>query len=116
MSGPTAGQPHTITEHNQTLTGFLADGTAVRFGLITSGGGIGDSIATDATLIVTLLQPQPGDFDFDGDVDGVDFLVWQCDGADPGAFADWQSHYGTGATSLVGSAANVPEPGTTALL
>lgn len=52
----------------------------------------------------------PGDFDFDGDVDGDDFLLWQRNPS-IGLLSDWESHY---ATTLV--AANVvPEPNAAAL-
>jgi hypothetical protein len=57
---------------------------------------------------VTLTAPiQSGDFDFDGDVDGRDFLVWQ---RDPGVgdLADWQTNYATGEATF----AAVPEPAT----
>jgi hypothetical protein len=54
-----------------------------------------------------------GDFDFDGDVDGRDFLIWQRGGSpnplSAGDLADWQGNYGAG--SLATSTA-VPEPGT----
>jgi hypothetical protein len=50
----------------------------------------------------------PGDFDFDGDVDGSDFLVWQRNTA-VGDLADWQANYGTGIPLTAASTA-VPEP------
>jgi parallel beta-helix repeat protein len=53
-----------------------------------------------------------GDFDFDGDVDGRDFLIWQRGGSpntlSAGDLAAWQGNYGVGypvATSVA-----VPEP------
>lgn len=53
----------------------------------------------------------PGDFDHDGDVDGVDYLIWQR-GESPNPLsaedlADWQANYGT---SLEPNVAAVPEP------
>jgi hypothetical protein len=62
----------------------------------------------------------PGDFDFDGDVDGRDFLTWQRNPS-IGDLADWQANYGVGALSAlsIGTAAAdfsvkgaspVPEP------
>jgi hypothetical protein len=48
----------------------------------------------------------PGDFDFDGDVDGRDLLVWQRD-MSVGHLADWQENYGAN-SSLV--TLTVPEP------
>lgn len=50
----------------------------------------------------------PGDFDFDGDVDGRDFLAWQRDKT-LGGLADWQTNYGV--PSQV-AALSVPEPRT----
>ena len=73
----------------------------------------------------------PGDFDLDGDVDGVDFAHWQIgyptasgaslsdgdadgdgdvDGVD---FGLWQANY---PTSAAGGSAAIPEPATLALL
>jgi hypothetical protein len=55
----------------------------------------------------------PGDFDFDLDVDGLDFLKWQR-GQSPTPFsasdlADWETNYGTD-FPLVAAASVVPEP------
>ncbi len=59
----------------------------------------------------------PGDFDFDGDVDGRDFLAWQRGGSpNPLSSNDlsaWQGNYGFGA---IGALAAVPEPSGLALL
>ena len=54
-----------------------------------------------------------GDFDFDGDVDGRDFLLWQRDPS-VGNLADWQANYGMG--SLTAASVAVPEPTTWILL
>jgi hypothetical protein len=69
----------------------------------------------------TLAEPpagESGDFDLDGDVDGIDFLIWQRGGS-PAALSaedlsDRQVHYGAGVE--VASAIAVPEPGLTILL
>ena len=55
----------------------------------------------------------PGDFDTDGDVDGVDFLLWQ---RNPGVgnLSDWQNNYGAGGAQAV--ATSVPEPSALLLL
>jgi Tol biopolymer transport system component len=68
---------------------------------------------TTGTLSIALA----GDFDFDGDVDGRDFLVWQRGGSpmplSAGDLADWQANYGVG--SLTAASTAVPEPGTISL-
>lgn len=73
----------------------------------------------------------PGDFDFDGDVDGRDFLAWQRGGSpialSASDLADWQSNYGVGMLSAMvlspaaadftySGASPVPEPGSLILL
>lgn len=62
-----------------------------------------------AVVVEFDLNPVPGDFDFDRDVDGHDFLYWQ---RDPtfGDWGDWQTNYGVEVFS--GSSYAVPEPGT----
>jgi hypothetical protein len=65
------------------------------------------SLAVDALEIT-----QPGDFDNDADVDGMDFLAWQ-QGKSPIPFsandlADWQAHYGM--SSFLAGVEIVPEP------
>jgi len=60
-----------------------------------------------------------GDFDFDNDVDGLDFLKWQR-GESPNPLsqsdlADWEANYGMVAPLSAASAA-VPEPNSLALL
>jgi T5SS/PEP-CTERM-associated repeat protein len=65
-------------------------------------------------VVLSDFQPAAtGDFDFDGDVDGRDFLIWQR-GESPNPLsatdlAAWQANYG--AAPLVASMAAVPEPG-----
>jgi len=52
-----------------------------------------------------------GDYDSDGDVDGIDFLVWQQGGSPNGATSGdlmlWQGNFGTAQAN--GAVANVPE-------
>ena len=50
----------------------------------------------------------PGDFDFDGDVDGPDFLAWQRE-QNLGSLDDWQTNFGT-TTVLASTTVTVPEP------
>jgi len=70
-------------------------------------------IIVDATGVVPT-----GDFNFDGVVDGRDFLVWQRGGSpnplSAGDLADWQANFG--ANSLQASGTAVPEPGSLGLL
>jgi hypothetical protein len=62
------------------------------------------------SLVVTTT---PGDFDFDGDVDGRDFLMWQRgQSPSPGSPTDlaaWSSHYGEGVSENL-STVQIPEP------
>jgi parallel beta-helix repeat protein len=57
----------------------------------------------------------PGDFDFDGDVDGRDLLIWERNQS-VGSLADWQANYGAGAIGAISSytaaeaASPIPEP------
>ena len=55
----------------------------------------------------------PGDFNFNGEVNGSDFLLWQRNPS-IGSLADWEANYGMVAT-LSASSAAVPEPTTSAL-
>ncbi len=54
-----------------------------------------------------------GDFDFDGDVDGLDFLAWQQNGATPAGLLEWENNYG--GSGAIASATLVPEPTSLAL-
>jgi hypothetical protein len=77
----------------------------------------------------TLAPLVDGDYDFDGDVDGADFLKWQqalgsadsvADGDDDGMvdgddLVIWQDHFGETAETTA-AATTVPEPGSLALL
>lgn len=88
------------------------------------------------TLITNIARTVNGDFDLDGDVDGVDFLAWQIgastagadfysqgdanlDGSANGAdLAIWSGLYGTVATgaTITSNATVVPEPSTMTLI
>lgn len=90
-----------------------------------------------ATLSLTyeIVDPLPGDYDCDGDVDGTDLVVWQRDLGDlihplgsaadgdksgdigPGDLAAWGSHLGMTHATATGSAnvGSVPEPASGAL-
>ncbi len=56
-----------------------------------------------------------GDFDFDGDIDGADFLLWQRNPS-IGDLADWQSNFGIPSNSIAASSSTVPEPRSMAIL
>ena len=62
----------------------------------------------------------PGDFDFDCDVDGIDFLKWQRgESPDPLSsddLADWETNYGTDLGPLASATSTVPEPATVVLV
>jgi hypothetical protein len=124
------GEPTNYTANSLAQTGTLSPGN---YKLIGSADTIlsylGPSFPTTSGAEFTILfsMALPGDFDFDGDVDGRDFLVWQRNPS-VGDLADWQSNYGVG--SLTTSVANypaatasseigaspVPEPGTSVLM
>jgi len=97
------------------ITGLV--GNATHLGLLLMGSANGlpasfDNIGIKPVLNLTLVDP--GDFDLDGDVDGIDFLKWQR-GESTTPFsasdlADWETNYGT--NPLVASIATVPETAT----
>lgn len=74
---------------------------------ITYNGGDGN----DVVLFTAGLQ---GDFDLDGDVDGIDFLTWQRNPS-VGTLDDWQNNYGSSAP-LATSTTAIPEPTSAVLL
>jgi len=80
----------------------------------------------DGQLVALTAALLPGNFNFDGGVDGFDFLRWQR-GESPkspnngsaGDLADWEANFGAGGAPLSGLAAGVdavPEPSTAVLL
>ena len=66
--------------------------------------------ANDVT--VEVINVFPGDFDVDGDVDGLDFLLWQLD-PNIGSLADWRANFGM--VAPISAATAIPEPTTIAL-
>lgn len=108
-----AGQMFDIIDVAETLTGTfngLGEGARVgNFGdidlFITYAAGDGNDVG--------LFTGLAGDFDFDGDVDGADFLSWQrAASPDPlgtADFAAWEANYGTSA-KLSAASTTVPEP------
>ena len=80
---------------------------------------------TDADFVLDNFQVEvidavgtPGDFNGDGLVDGLDFLMWQRGETSPpldaGDLALWQANYGT--TSVTSNGSVVPEPSSLVLL
>jgi hypothetical protein len=111
---PSVGQSWEIIDVAGTLSGTFAglaegapfanySGTILS---ITYAGGDGNDV------FINTVAGLPGDFDFDGDVDGRDFLVWQRGGSptplSAGDLADWQANYGAGSQTAATTA--VPEP------
>jgi hypothetical protein len=121
-------------------TGEFADGSAtireafvnlvMQYGVPASGSaGIDESLPGQSPPVDILGNPRGaspdvgafeivsdslGDFDFDGDVDGRDLLVWQRNPS-VGDLTDWQTNYGAGALSTFGgppaeAGSPVPEP------
>jgi T5SS/PEP-CTERM-associated repeat protein len=95
------------------VTGMFATET-----LPTLGGGLSlDVVYTPDSVLLSVVGVS-GDFDFDGDVDGADLLVWQRGGSptpnSPGDLAAWKSNFGFGASAA--AAATVPEPGAALLV
>ncbi|QDS98841.1 hypothetical protein HG15A2_21260 [Adhaeretor mobilis] len=77
------------------------------------------SYASDEFFTIQLapiMEPLPGDFDEDGDVDGEDFLLWQRGGApnqqSSEDFVAWKSNYGTAASQI----STIPEASSLFLL
>ena len=62
---------------------------------------------------ITQVELYPGDFDFNGTVNGLDFLLLQREPG-VGSLADWEANYGMGAP-LSATLAAVPEPTTCGL-
>lgn len=75
-----------------------------------------DFFSFKAGVITPTSAGIPGDFDFDGDVDGNDFLVWQRGGSPaPMSASDlaiWDANYGTVTGAASTSSIAVPEPTT----
>jgi len=106
----TLNVPLTIIDRDVTLSGLLANGSPFSFDLNSTVAASADYFDPGATLTVTLILP--GDFDFDGDVDGADFLMLQQGlGTIYNAthLAAWEANYGN---PLSTTSVTVPEPAT----
>lgn len=101
----------------------LADNTLEAFGSVTFrlsftggvDGSAGHHLFLDNVGITGFALGLPGDFDSDGDVDGLDFIEWQMNDGTAAGLADWQNNYGT-QSPQVAAAATVPEPSSMLLL
>jgi autotransporter family porin len=116
---PAAGQSFNLFDWTS------ASGTFDNLLLPTLSGGLSwNTSQLYTTGLLSISAGIPGDFDFDGDVDGRDFLTWQR-GNSPSPLStsdltDWQANYGAGALSALSDfngggtppANAVPEPGT----
>ena len=73
----------------------------------------------EANYLATIV-PEPGDFDYDGDIDGYDFLKWQRGETpvplSPADLAAWTSGFGSNATASLRASLGVPEPASGPLL
>jgi hypothetical protein len=93
----------------------LSEGQSIEAFIDDSTGSGGQSVWYDGIGYAPVLSDKlAGDFDYDGDVDGRDFLVWQR-GESPNPLnaddlADWQTNYEISMSSQVSSAVPVPEP------
>jgi probable HAF family extracellular repeat protein len=82
-------------------SGISADGRTI------VGNGVRNGHGEAFAAFIPIAPDLPGDFNFDGDVDGHDFLAWQ---RNPGVgeLADWQVNFG--ASSVLATNVAVPEP------
>jgi hypothetical protein len=71
--------------------------------------------AADYTLSVGS-SAGPGDFDYDGDVDGADFLVWQSELGDADNLTLWEDNFGDSPLLSAAGFSAVPEPNTIAIV
>lgn len=77
--------------------------------------GIANGLYVDDVDLSPITEQGAGDFDFDGDVDGTDFLVWQRTDETTSGLNAWRTNYETPAPALQAISA-VPEPSTLLLL
>lgn len=72
------------------------------------------------TGVLEVVAALPGDFDFDGDVDGNDFLDWQRGNSystlSDNDLAAWEANYGNSLAPVMSPVSAVPEPATFLLM
>lgn len=106
-----------ILQFNNAQESVSAVQALITGGTITTSGGsplvveIVDVGGTNFTQ-VSVDSGIPGDFNMDGNVDGLDFLFWQQD-PNVGPLTDWEGNYGF--TSISAAVTSIPEP-TSAML
>lgn len=106
----TANVPLLIEARDVRLNAVLADGSNLEFDLNDSHPTVeGDYFSPSANITVTLVSL--GDSDFDGDVDGADFLTWQRSDGTTAGLAAWQENYAALPDTL-STSHTVPEPTT----
>ena len=115
--GTTGSGESTLGTSYRSSLGFIYDTIADTQDLIVEYR-LSDGTLVSGTATYTLAPGGlPGDFNSDGSVDGLDFLVWQRGFGtlyDSSDLTDWQDNYGM--TSLTGNSASVPEPSTLLLV
>jgi hypothetical protein len=80
---------------------------------LTAGAGAGVIDWDKANWLKTAYEGLPGDFDFDQDVDGDDFLAWQRNHS-VGNLSNWQENFGT--SNDVPAVTEAPEPSSLILI
>lgn len=94
--------------------GITATGTFDYFSLYYDGvsGGLADFLIDNFSISVVTPQNLPGDYNDDGQVDALDYVIWRknpnAHGGDPAGFDTWRANFGR--VSGIGSTALVPEP------
>ncbi len=104
---PTAGDAFEFVS-----TGLGLEGGFKEFDLPALSGDLFWALQSDSMTLTLFIGSGAleGDFDQDGDVDGIDFLAWQ-NNPSLGTLSSWSSNYGAIAIgSLVAAATAVPEP------
>ena len=71
---------------------------------------------TTTLMTGRIVYQLPGDFNNDGTVDGLDFLVWQRGGRNAAELELWRMNYGATSGSLLATTGVVPEPSTVSLI
>jgi probable HAF family extracellular repeat protein len=81
-------------------------------------GGLSDGYRAFLLDASSLLLPDlPGDFNFDGNVDAADYVVWRKTDGTPAGYTTWRANFGrTSGSGFAASENPVPEPSDLALL